>query len=53
MEEKASREHNFNGGENFARERIYVAVNRESVRERVKVSVKEEFGYKNSETWNS
>ena len=50
MEEKVSREHNFNGGESFARERIYVAVNRESERERVKVSVKEEFGYKNSET---
>jgi hypothetical protein len=30
MEERALREHNFNGGESFRRERIYVAVNRES-----------------------
>jgi hypothetical protein len=30
MEERASGEHSFNGGESFARERIYVAVNRES-----------------------
>jgi hypothetical protein len=48
MEERASREHSFNRGESFARERIYVVVNRESERERVKVRVKEVFGYKNS-----
>ena len=52
MEERASGEHSFNGGESFARERIYVAMNsamnRESERERVKVRVKEVFGYKNS-----
>jgi hypothetical protein len=30
MEERASGEHNFNGGESFARERIYVSVKRES-----------------------
>jgi hypothetical protein len=48
MEERVSGEHSFNGGESFARERIYVAVNRESERERVKVRVKEVFGYKNS-----
>ena len=47
-EERVSGEHSFNGGESFARERIYVAVNRESERERVKVRVKEVFGYKNS-----
>jgi hypothetical protein len=48
MEERASGEHSFNRGESFAREIIYVAVNRESERERVKVKVKEMFGYKNS-----
>ena len=48
MEERASGEHNFNEGESFAKERIYVVVNRESERERVKVRVKEVFGYKNS-----
>ncbi len=48
MEERAFGEHNFNGGESFGRERIYVAVNTESERERVKVRIKEVFGYKNS-----
>ena len=48
MEERASGEHSFNGGKSFARKRIYVAVNRESERERVKVRVKEVFSYKNS-----
>jgi hypothetical protein len=52
MEERASGEHNFNGGESIGKERIYVAVNRESERERMKVRVKEVFGYKNSSTWN-
>ena len=47
MEERALGEHSFNG-ESFARERIYVAVNRECERERVKVRVKEVFSYKNS-----
>ena len=36
----------------IGRERIYVAVNRESEREIMKVRVKEVFGYKNSSTWN-
>ena len=48
MEERASRENSFNGGESFGRERIYVAMNTESEREGVKVRVKEVFGYKNS-----
>ena len=48
MEERASGEHSFTGGESFGRERIYVAVNRESKGEKVKVRVKEGFGYKNS-----
>ena len=42
MKERAS--DSFNGGESFGRERIYVALNRESERERVKVRVKEVFG---------
>ncbi len=48
MEERTSGEHSFNGGENFRREKIYVAVNRESERERVKLRVKEVFGYNNN-----
>ena len=48
MEERATGGHSFNRGKSFGRERIYVAVNRESERERVKVKVKEVFGYKNS-----
>ena len=32
MEERAFGEHSFNGGESFGRERIYVAVNKESER---------------------
>ena len=48
MEVRVLGEHSFNGGESFARERIYVVVNRESERERVKIRVKEIFGYKNN-----
>jgi hypothetical protein len=33
IEERASGKHSFNGGKNFARERIYVVVNRERERE--------------------
>ena len=48
MEERVSWEHIFNGGESFGRERVSIVMKGKSERERVKVRVKEVFGYKNS-----